>query len=434
MKIVKKYALINFENFVTKIFVTCELFQKQLNEQIIFFFNFIINSIVIIYKCLDISDVENDKNNVENLNLLYIFHFLTNFFTADMYGIMKDIGNHQMTNDKIINLKESIKNVLNIQSINNSLKEYSGYIEYLKYVDYIARFQSLCQFFIKSIIYFLQLKIEITQITKENISKLSTILQQRLDLSYSEIKLEIYTKIKERLPSIPRPKKCDVAKIATSSESFLKWLTINEIPIPETNEEINKIINDLDCNTNFIDRNQNEGLTRLDVYNYIAFLFTESPLDLLIIRKFINSLLICQKLPLISSYGSWIRSKDTKDNIARIIGFLNDLNSTLDIAQKKNFIEMLFMYIYTNPSFHDYKGFFDLDLCNQIIPDRTFKSVDLYISFIKGGGYLRYIAKNRGKYKKYNKSRKLMKNHNKKLHLNVSIKRIKKKFKKKINY
>lgn len=81
---------------------------------------------------------------------------------------------------------------------------------------------------------------------------------------------------------------------------------------------------------------------------------------------------------------------------------------------------MLFVYIYTNPFFHNYKKNFDLDLCNQIFPGQNFSSVGEYISFIQSGGYLRYIAKNRGKYKKYNKSRKLMKNHNKKLNLNVS--------------
>lgn len=93
--------------------------------------------------------------------------------------------------------------------------------------------------------------------------------QQKLDLSYSEIKVHIYKKINRRFPS--KPTLCGTKKITTSSISFLKWLTINEITIPESNEEVDKIIYDLDCNTNFFDRYQNEGLTRLDIFSYVVF-------------------------------------------------------------------------------------------------------------------------------------------------------------------
>lgn len=421
MKGVKKFVIQSLEDFIINIFTTCELFGKELKEQVIFFFNFIINSTVIIYKCLDISDSKNAEN-IENLNLLNIFDFLTDIFTADMYQKMKEISNHQITNDQIINLKEKISPILKYEMIKSKLDEYSYYIDYLKYVDYIAKFPTLCQLYIRSIFYFLELRTKYKEITKENIALLSQLLEEKLDLSYSEIKGQINRLIRSR------PTWCQAKKITTSSISFLEWLTINEITIPESNEEIDKIINDLDCNTNFIDRNQNEGLTRLDIYNYIAFLFRESPLDLLLIRKFFNSLLICQKLPLISSYGSWITSGNTKDNILGIVDFLNYINSSTNKDEKKNFIQMLFVYIYTNPFFHSYKNLFDLDLCKQINPNIS--SVDDYISFILGGGYLRYIAKNRGKYKKYNKSRKIMKNYNKKLHLNTSKKKSKKGFKK----
>lgn len=114
--ILQKFVIQNFENFIIQIFTTCNLFEKVLKEQVILFFNFIINSTVIIYKCLDSSDLQNAED-IEKLNLYNIFCVLTTIFTSDTVNIMKDVITNQITEDKIEELKHLINPLVTSESI-----------------------------------------------------------------------------------------------------------------------------------------------------------------------------------------------------------------------------------------------------------------------------------------------------------------------------